>query len=111
MFLLQGSTCFVLFSSSGELALTNFDTQRLEEITNRGIRISSNQVTPPSVTLHQTLAVPALFTAYSMSSAQVQYSLIDQRPAVKMEHFCLANNIQLLTYGTLGENQHFHSLC
>nr|XP_040050337.1 uncharacterized oxidoreductase At1g06690, chloroplastic-like [Gasterosteus aculeatus aculeatus]XP_040050338.1 uncharacterized oxidoreductase At1g06690, chloroplastic-like [Gasterosteus aculeatus aculeatus]XP_040050340.1 uncharacterized oxidoreductase At1g06690, chloroplastic-like [Gasterosteus aculeatus aculeatus] len=57
-----------------ELALTNFDTQRLEEITSRGIRISSNQV---------------------------QYSLIDQRPAAKMEKFCLANDIQLLTYGTL----------
>ncbi|XP_062419748.1 uncharacterized protein LOC134132258 [Pungitius pungitius] len=57
-----------------ELSLTNFDTQRLEEITSRGIRISSNQV---------------------------QYSLIDQRPAAKMEKFCLANNIQLLTYGTL----------
>ncbi|KAM6977732.1 putative oxidoreductase YccK [Aplochiton taeniatus] len=57
-----------------ELALTNFDTQRLEEITKRGIQISSNQV---------------------------QYSLIDQRPAVKMEKFCLAHNIHLLTYGTL----------
>nr|XP_020474025.1 uncharacterized oxidoreductase At1g06690, chloroplastic-like [Monopterus albus] len=57
-----------------ELSLTNFDTQRLEEISNRGIRISSNQV---------------------------QYSVIDQRPAVKMEQFCLANDIQLLTYGTL----------
>ncbi|XP_044208447.1 uncharacterized oxidoreductase At1g06690, chloroplastic-like [Thunnus albacares] len=57
-----------------ELSLTNFDTQRLEEITSRGIRISSNQV---------------------------QYSLIDQRPAAKMEQFCLENNIQLLTYGTL----------
>ncbi|KAM3618811.1 uncharacterized protein V6R79_025109 [Siganus canaliculatus] len=57
-----------------ELSLTNFDTQRLEEITSRGIRISSNQV---------------------------QYSVIDQRPAVKMEQFCLANNIQLFTYGTL----------
>ncbi|XP_029361780.1 uncharacterized protein LOC115045931 isoform X2 [Echeneis naucrates] len=57
-----------------ELSLTNFDTQRLEEITNRGIRISSNQV---------------------------QYSVIDQRPAAKMQQFCLANNIKLLTYGTL----------
>ncbi|KAM4610838.1 uncharacterized protein ACJ7VT_013987 [Polymixia lowei] len=57
-----------------ELSLTNFDTQRLEEITDRGIRISSNQV---------------------------QYSLIDRRPAAKMEEFCLANDIQLLTYGTL----------
>ncbi|XP_010896043.1 uncharacterized oxidoreductase At1g06690, chloroplastic isoform X2 [Esox lucius] len=57
-----------------ELSLTNFDTQRLEEISNRGIRISSNQV---------------------------QYSLIDQRPAAKMEAFCLSHGIQLLTYGTL----------
>ncbi|XP_068997403.1 uncharacterized protein [Embiotoca jacksoni] len=57
-----------------EVALTNFDTQRLEEITNKGIRISSNQV---------------------------QYSLIDQRPAARMQQFCLTNNIQLLTYGTL----------
>ncbi|KAJ8370857.1 hypothetical protein SKAU_G00108850 [Synaphobranchus kaupii] len=58
-----------------ELALTNFDTQRLEEIVSRGIRISSNQV---------------------------QYSLIDRRPAAKMEKFCLAHDIQMLTYGTLG---------
>nr|XP_004554091.1 uncharacterized oxidoreductase At1g06690, chloroplastic [Maylandia zebra]XP_004554092.1 uncharacterized oxidoreductase At1g06690, chloroplastic [Maylandia zebra] len=57
-----------------ELALTNFDTQRLEEITSKGIRISSNQV---------------------------QYSVIDQRPAARMEQFCVANNIKLLTYGTL----------
>ncbi|XP_034027600.1 uncharacterized oxidoreductase At1g06690, chloroplastic-like isoform X2 [Thalassophryne amazonica] len=57
-----------------ELALTNFDTQRLEEIISKGIRISSNQV---------------------------QYSVIDQRPAARMEAFCLANDIQLLTYGTL----------
>ncbi|XP_067096533.1 uncharacterized protein [Osmerus mordax] len=58
----------------GDLALTNFDTHRLEEITSKGIPISSNQV---------------------------QYSLIDQRPAAKMEEFCLSHNIQLLTYGTL----------
>uniref|UniRef100_A0AAQ5YJC1 Uncharacterized protein n=1 Tax=Amphiprion ocellaris TaxID=80972 RepID=A0AAQ5YJC1_AMPOC len=51
-------TCFWLFSaiicilippcSSGELAFTNFDTQRLEEITSKGIHISSNQVKLPS---------------------------------------------------------------
>ncbi|MEQ2219295.1 hypothetical protein XENOCAPTIV_015524 [Xenoophorus captivus] len=64
----------ILFSLClpGELALTNFDTQRLEEITNKGICISSNQ-----------------------------YSLIDQRPAARMEQFCVANNIKLLTYGSL----------
>ncbi|XP_007237087.3 2,5-diketo-D-gluconic acid reductase A [Astyanax mexicanus] len=58
-----------------ELSLTNFDTQHLEEIVDKGIRISSNQV---------------------------QYSLIDQRPAARMEEFCLKHNIKLLTYGTLG---------
>ncbi|XP_062397673.1 protein tas-like [Sardina pilchardus] len=58
-----------------ELSLTNFDTKRLEEITGKGICISSNQV---------------------------QYSVLDRRPAVHMERFCLDHGIQLLTYGTLG---------
>lgn len=56
------------------LALTNFDTIRLEQITNAGIKIVSNQV---------------------------QYSIIDQRPAEKMTSFCLRHGITLLTYGTL----------
>lgn len=56
------------------LALTNFDTERLRIITDRGIRIVSNQV---------------------------QYSLVDQRPAARMAAFCEAHGIGLLTYGTL----------
>jgi aryl-alcohol dehydrogenase-like predicted oxidoreductase len=56
------------------LALTNFDTERLRIITDRGIRIVSNQV---------------------------QYSLVDQRPAQRMAAFCEAHGIGLLTYGTL----------
>lgn len=56
------------------LALTNFDTQRLEEITKAGIRIVSNQV---------------------------QYSIIDQRPAARMAAFCAEHDITLLTYGTV----------
>ncbi|XP_070557983.1 uncharacterized protein [Ptychodera flava] len=59
----------------GELALTNFDTQRMKEISDKGIRISTNQV---------------------------QYSIIDRRPAVKMAEFCQAHDIKLLTYGTIG---------
>lgn len=57
-----------------ELSLTNFDTARLEEITSKGIEISTNQV---------------------------QYSIIDQRPAQGMTKFCKMNGIKLLTYGTL----------
>lgn len=54
------------------LALTNFDTERVNEITRRGIRIVSNQV---------------------------QYSIIDRRPEAKMTLFCLEHDISLLTYG------------
>jgi aryl-alcohol dehydrogenase-like predicted oxidoreductase len=56
------------------LALTNFDTAHLQTITEHGIRIVSNQV---------------------------QYSLIDLRPEVRMAPFCQEHNMTLLTYGTL----------
>ncbi|NDJ60528.1 MAG: aldo/keto reductase [Chloroflexi bacterium] len=56
------------------VALTNFDTEHLARITEAGIRIVSNQV---------------------------QFSLIDRRPEVKMLAYCEAHDIQLLTYGTL----------
>lgn len=56
------------------LALTNFDTEHLKIITDAGIRIVSNQV---------------------------QFSLIDRRPLVKMVQFCQEKEIKLLAYGTL----------
>lgn len=56
------------------LALTNFDTEHLRVITERGIRVVSNQV---------------------------QFSLIDRRPEIAMLPFCREHNIQLLTYGTV----------
>jgi len=56
------------------LALTNFDTERLAVIADSGISIVSNQV---------------------------QYSLVDRRPAARMAEFCAARGITLLTYGTL----------
>lgn len=56
------------------LALTNFDTERMRIIRDAGIKIVSNQV---------------------------QYSLIDQRPEVRMVPFCTEHGITLLTYGTV----------
>jgi aryl-alcohol dehydrogenase-like predicted oxidoreductase len=56
------------------LALTNFDTGRLAVIAGHGIRVVSNQV---------------------------QYSLVDRRPAAKMAAFCAEHGITLLTYGTI----------
>jgi len=56
------------------LALTNFDTERMQIIIDNGIELVSNQV---------------------------QYSIIDQRPDVKMTSFCKNHNMKLLAYGTL----------
>jgi aryl-alcohol dehydrogenase-like predicted oxidoreductase len=56
------------------LALTNFDTERLSAIAGHGVRIVSNQV---------------------------QYSLVDRRPEVRMAKFCSDHPVTLLAYGTL----------
>jgi len=56
------------------LGLTNFDTERMQIMVEQGFRFVSNQV---------------------------QYSLVDQRPQVKMAPFCNKHGIKLLCYGTL----------
>ena len=56
------------------LGLTNFDTERMHIMVDSGIRFVSNQV---------------------------QHSVIDRRPEVKMIPFCIKHNIHLLTYGTI----------
>lgn len=56
------------------IGLTNFDTERMQIMLDSELKIVSNQV---------------------------QYSIIDRRPEVKMASFCLKNNISLLAYGSL----------
>jgi aryl-alcohol dehydrogenase-like predicted oxidoreductase len=56
------------------LALTNFDTERLRVIADHGVPIVSNQV---------------------------QYSLVDRRPEVRMAAFCRERGMTFLAYGTL----------
>jgi aryl-alcohol dehydrogenase-like predicted oxidoreductase len=56
------------------LALTNFDTERLAGILDRGIPIVSNQV---------------------------QFSLIDRRPEARMAPWCREHGVYLLAYGTV----------
>jgi len=56
------------------LGLTNFDTQHTKLILNHGIKLVSNQV---------------------------QYSILDTRPELKMAPFCEKNRIKLLCYGVL----------
>ncbi|MDC8451848.1 MAG: aldo/keto reductase [Candidatus Nitrosotalea sp.] len=56
------------------IGLTNFDTERMEIMVEHGFKLVSNQV---------------------------QYSIIDQRPQIKMEQFCQKNKMHLLSYGTL----------
>jgi aryl-alcohol dehydrogenase-like predicted oxidoreductase len=56
------------------LALTNFDTEHLRIIGEHGIKIVANQV---------------------------QYSIVDRRPEVRMARYCRDHGIHLLTYGTV----------
>ena len=56
------------------IGLTNFDTERIQIMIDSGLRIVSNQV---------------------------QYSIIDRRPEVKMIPFCLEHNTSLLAYGSI----------
>jgi aryl-alcohol dehydrogenase-like predicted oxidoreductase len=56
------------------LGLTNFDTEHLQMITDSDVKITSNQV---------------------------QYSIIDRRPELKMIPFCKAHDISLLAYGSV----------
>ncbi|CAH1437857.1 unnamed protein product [Lactuca virosa] len=56
------------------VALTNFDTERLQIILENGIPIVSNQV---------------------------QHSLVDMRPQQKMAELCQLTGVKLITYGTV----------
>jgi len=56
------------------IGLTNFDTPRLAELVNAGIPVTSHQV---------------------------QYSLLDDRPEHGMVDYCRSQNISLLCYGTV----------
>jgi aryl-alcohol dehydrogenase-like predicted oxidoreductase len=56
------------------IGLTNFDTERMHIMIDSGLQIVSNQV---------------------------QFSIIDRRPEVKMIPFCLEHNISLLAYGSI----------
>jgi aryl-alcohol dehydrogenase-like predicted oxidoreductase len=56
------------------VGLTNFDTAHMQDMADAGVKIVSNQV---------------------------QYSIVDQRPQVKMAEFCKKNDIVLLAYGTV----------
>ena len=57
------------------IGVTNFDRQRLDEIVSAGIPVVSHQL---------------------------QYSLIDNRPAATMVDYCRSHDIVLLCYGTVG---------
>ncbi|MER5174711.1 MAG: aldo/keto reductase [Candidatus Nitrosocosmicus sp.] len=56
------------------IGITNFDTERMKIMVDSDLQVVSNQV---------------------------QYSIIDRRPEVKMIPFCIEHNISLLVYGSL----------
>ncbi|SCV48509.1 related to protein priB [Fusarium fujikuroi] len=56
------------------IGLCNFDTEHLERVVESGVKVFTNQV---------------------------QFSLVDSRPTLKMADACSRHDIKLLTYGTL----------
>ncbi|QGA16130.1 hypothetical protein EYB26_003797 [Talaromyces marneffei] len=58
----------------GMLGLCNFDTKHMQRVIDSGVTVYSNQV---------------------------QFSLVDSRPTVRMGETCTTHNVKLLTYGTL----------
>jgi len=58
----------------GRLAVTNFDTDHLQEVVSAGVPIVAHQL---------------------------QYSLVDDRPGIRMVDFCREHGIELLCYGTV----------
>ncbi|TDZ38823.1 putative oxidoreductase [Colletotrichum spinosum] len=58
----------------GTLGLCNFDAKHMDNVISNGIKVHSNQV---------------------------QFSLIDSRPVVRMATVCEQHDVKLLTYGTL----------
>lgn len=56
------------------VGLTNFDTERMQIMKDADMQVVSNQV---------------------------QYSIVDRRPEVRMANFCISNNVSLLAYGTI----------
>ena len=56
------------------IGLTNFDTDRIEIMLEQGFKLVSNQI---------------------------QYSILDQRPQVKMAPFCKKHEVNIFAYGTL----------
>lgn len=56
------------------VGLTNFDTAHMQDMADAGIKIASNQV---------------------------QYSIIDQRPGIRMAEFCKKNGAVIFAYGTV----------
>src|SRR4029078_10831904 len=56
------------------IGLTNFDTEHMQIMIDSGLRIVSNQI---------------------------QYSIIDRSPEVRMIPFCLEHSISLLAYGSI----------
>jgi aryl-alcohol dehydrogenase-like predicted oxidoreductase len=58
----------------GRLAVTNFDTAHTQEMVSAGVPIAAHQL---------------------------QYSLVDDRPGIRMVDFCREHGIELLCYGTV----------
>lgn len=78
------------------VALTNFDTERLEKILENGIPVVSNQVE----NFLDGLWIFILSFRYAqllLSICQVQHSIVDMRPQQRMAELCQLTGVKLIT--------------
>lgn len=81
------------------VALTNFDTLRLQKILENGIPVVSNQVRELSFRLGYSsfFSIDAFIFLLACLFLQVQHSIVDMRPQQKMAELCQLTGVKLIT--------------
>jgi len=90
------------------VALTNFDTERLQIILENEIPVVSNQVNPLALIFLSFLII--LYTSGTLvvsSMSQVQHSLVDMRPQQRMAELCRHTGVKLITSLSFLEDKEF----
>ena len=79
------------------VALTNFDTKRLEIILENGIPVVSNQVIFEYHLPFFSCKFLCCFVHVQKDSFQVQHSIVDMRPQQRMAQLCELTGVKLIT--------------
>lgn len=80
------------------VALTNFDTERLQIILENDIPVVSNQVNIRCISIVVHFLLVCIWRISLMEIYQVQHSIVDMRPQQSMAELCKLTGVKLITY-------------